>query len=93
MAKVKELEKNTPVDEKVEAVVNEPTPETTKIGIVVDCSRLNVRKSPNLKADVLCEIKTSVEVTILSESKKDFYKVVLKDGTEGYCMKKHIKIK
>lgn len=62
-------------------------------GIVVNCERLNVRKQPNDKSEVLSIIDKSDEVKVdLNVNNELWFKVVLSDG-EGYCMKKYINIK
>lgn len=71
------------------------TPETevsaTKIGVVTDCIRLNVRKSPNIDAEVAAIIPALTEVIIdENESSDTFYKVCTSDGISGFCMKKFI---
>lgn len=79
-------ENNTP--EVIEEVV-----ETTLLGTVVDCKKLNVRKHPSIKSDVVCIISEASEVIINNEkSRNDFYKVTTSAGIEGFCMKKYIRI-
>lgn len=60
--------------------VNEPH---TGSGIVTDCLYLNVRKLPDINADVAVVID-------LDASTEDFYKVRTSDGVEGFCMRKYI---
>lgn len=65
----------------------------TSFGIVTGCSRLNVRKKPNEKADVIKVINANDKVMIFDdESTKDWYKVTV-SGVEGFCMKRFITIK
>ena len=62
-----------------------------KIGHVVGCTRLNVRKTPNIRANVMCEIECGSEVEIDdNDSTLDFYKILTASGVEGYCVKKYI---
>lgn len=62
-----------------------------KIGNVVNCLRLNVRKEPNKDSEVLFSIPLKAEVMIEeSASTEDFYKVYTASGIGGYCMKKFI---
>lgn len=64
-----------------------------KIGSVVDCKMLNVRKEPSIESEVLCEISWSTELMIYEEESTDeFYKICTASGVEGYCMKKFISI-
>lgn len=101
MAKTK---KTTPIEEQVEEVVTEtfvveevqeevaPVEDVAVVGKVVNCSRLNVRKSADINAKVVCEINAGEEV-IIEETLEQFYKVLLGNGKKGFCMKKYIKIK
>lgn len=63
------------------------------IGIVTDCVKLNVRKEPDIQADIVAVIPFASEVSVdVSDSTFDFYKVVTAAGTEGFCMKKFVNI-
>ncbi len=84
---VAETEVEETIDEIVESI------EPSKVGVVVDCTRLNVRVAPNANADVVCVIDASVNIIIdEAESTDDFYAVCTESGAEGYCMKQFIKI-
>lgn len=62
-------------------------------GIVTDCLMLNVRKEANIEAEIVCEIPRYTEVTIDNGNSTDeFYKIRTASGTDGFCMKKYIKI-
>lgn len=79
--------------ENVEATVEEPVMEPIT-GVVIGCNKLNVRKKPGLKSEVVTVINAKTKLTInLEESAKDWYKVTVKPGVEGYCMKKYVKTK
>lgn len=68
--------------------VNEPH---TDFGIVTNCLYLNVRKRPDINADVAVVIDALTQVCVdLDASTEDFYKVRTSDGVEGFCMKKYI---
>ena len=61
------------------------------VGVVSDCSRLNVRTKPNLKAKVLTEIAVKSKVRVdLDASTGEWYKVITDGCVQGYCMKKYI---
>ena len=86
----------TIIEETVETteVVEEPAEKPIPVGIVTDCSKLNIRKKANRTSDALAVVNAKTEVTIDPDySNKEWYKVTLKDGTVGYCMKKYISIK
>ena len=78
--------------ETVEAPVETPVVEEIKpvTGVVVGCSKLNIRKAPNINAKVLTTIDKGTTVTIHEEI-GDFYKIGNPDGKE-YCMKKYISV-
>lgn len=68
--------------------VNEPH---IASGIVTDCICLNVRKQPDINADVAVVIDALTQVCVdLDASTEDFYKVRTSDGIEGFCMRKYI---
>lgn len=68
--------------------VNEPH---TDFGIVTNCLYLNVRKRPDINADVAVVIDALTQVCVdLDASTEDFYKVATSDGVEGFCMRKYI---
>ena len=61
-------------------------------GTVTDCLILNVRKSPNSNAPVICTIPALTEVVIdKDKTTKDFY--CIKKPVTGFCMKKYIAVK
>ncbi len=65
--------------------------EDVMLGLVEGCKRLNVRKEPQVDAQIVCEIDNQTEVMIdEAESTDDFYKVYTETGIEGFCMKKFI---
>ena len=97
--------KVNPVDETaepVEPVVTEEMVETEESvktmmpGIVVNCEKLNLRKSPLKDSDGANVITTllagSAVVVNESDSTPNFYKVTTETGLEGYCMKQYIKL-
>ena len=75
-------------------VVEDPVvTEETTVGVVVECKKLRVRKSPSPVAAILCEIPCSSEVKIdLDKSTVGYYKVCTGAGVEGYCVKKYIAV-
>lgn len=73
-------------------VESEPDVETVHhIGHVVGCTRLNVRKAPKPRAEIICEINCGDKVEIdKDQSTVDFYKICTVSGIEGYCVKTYI---
>lgn len=85
-----------PIEEEVvdavETEVSEETASKTQ-GVVVDCTKLRVRKEASDTADVLSLLEVSTEVQVdLEASTADFFKVFTESGIEGYCMKKFIAV-
>ena len=74
-----------------EPAVKEVKEPEIKKGIVRNCELLNVRKEPNTDSDIIKVINHGDEIDIIKEDKgiisADFYKT-----TDGYVMKKYIKI-
>lgn len=64
-----------------------------KDGVVVECENLNIRKEGKVDASILIVVPVGTEVAIdMNDNTNDFYNVILKDGTEGFAMKKYIKL-
>ena len=64
-----------------------------KDGVVVECENLNIRKEGKADAYILKVVPVGTEVAIdMKDNTADFYNVILKDGTEGFAMKKYIKL-
>lgn len=89
------------IDEPVQEVkIVEPVKEVDVIepvkevkGVVINCARLNVRKEPEPKAEVLCTVDANCELMVdEANSTEDFYKVYTAAGIEGYCVKYFIAI-
>lgn len=64
-----------------------------RIGVVVNCMNLNIRKDPTQVSESLGIIGSDTAVTICDdESVSGFYKVKTGDGISGYCMSEFIKL-
>lgn len=64
------------------------------VGVVTDCMKLNVRKTPEADGDILTVIPALSTVTVDMEGSTDtFCKVRTDDGIEGYCMKRYIHLR
>lgn len=82
-----------PVEPETDVKVEEPEVKTETIGVVASCGRLNVRKNPNIKAEVVCEaLIGSLLVIDLDKSTDDWFKVCTPAGVEGFCMKQFVEI-
>lgn len=63
------------------------------VGIVVDCTRLNVRQTPNKGGKVVATIPVGTELLIDGDQLDDeYYAVCTASGIEGFCMKQFIEI-
>ena len=77
-----------------EPVVEAPVAPPMLTGVVTDCVKLNVRKTPAANGMILDTIAKGTEVKIDEfKSTNDFYKVCVASGIEGFCMKKFITVK
>lgn len=66
---------------------------TLKIGVVVNCGLLRIRKNPFTTAEVLGEVRKNSEVLVdTDKSTSEFYSVKTKNGLSGFCMNKFIKL-
>lgn len=75
----------------VETVETAALPKTV-VGVVDNCTKLNVRSKPSITGEVLCVLNTSSEVEIdVNKSVSDWLYVCTATGAEGYCMRKFIK--
>lgn len=84
------------VEEVTTEVVEDKAEEPVKVnvckGIVAKCSKLNIRKKPNVKADVVTIVDVGSELSIdLDKSNDEWFKVTV-NSKEGYCMKKYVTI-
>ena len=81
-----------PVDQPVE----ESPKKESKVGIVANCEKLNLRRSPLKDSDganIITELLPGVAVVIdEDESTPNFYKVTTETGLEGYCMRQFIEL-
>lgn len=65
--------------------------EKTLIGIVSNCTKLNVREKPTKASEVKCVLNEGTEVIIdIEKSTNTWYYVTTSSGIEGYCMKEFI---
>ena len=83
--------------EPVDQTVEESPKKETKVGIVANCEKLNLRRSPLKDSDganIITVLLPGVAVLIdEDESTSNFYKVTTEDGLEGYCMRQFIEVK
>ena len=82
--------------EPLDQTLEETPKKESKVGIVANCEKLNLRRSP-LKdsngANIITELLSGVAVVIdEDESAPDFYKVTTETGLEGYCMRRFIEL-
>ena len=78
-------------EEVVENANGEPSKPKTVIGSVIDCKSLNVRREPNMTANILTRIEEGETVRILDET-NGFYKVQTNKGIIGFCMWNYISL-
>lgn len=63
-------------------------------GVVTECVRLNVRKTPSADGEIAAIIDCLTSVVVDLESSTDeFYKISSANGIEGFCMKKYIALR
>lgn len=59
-------------------------------GIVDGCKKLNIRKEPNLNAEVLFVVDVYTYVLVDRNASTDAWYKVYVDDAEGFCMKDYI---
>lgn len=90
VASIDETETTVTSPEETEIPVAQPP----VLGVVARCGKLNVRKAPDLSAEILCEALLKSELTIdLDKSTDEWYSVCTSAGIEGFCMKKFVDLK
>lgn len=68
--------------------------EHSVVGVVVGCSKLNVRSKPATDADVLVVLDANSEVEIdPARSTNDWVKIITAAGVDGFCMRKFVSVK
>ena len=83
------------VEEEI-AEVNEPEEATkeadsTVVGYVSGCLKLNIREEGYLGANVVCVVPEKTALLIeVAESNDEWYKVYTETGMEGFCMKQYV---
>lgn len=86
------------VEEEVKEHEDEPLQdlgeETKRVpAMVIDCYRLNIRERPTTYSQVIATVAIGTKLEIIDRKKAgNFYKVVLPNGVEGFCMKDFVKI-
>lgn len=61
---------------------------------MVNCSRLNIRKRPDIDSDPLCVVEKDCKLEVDSNYQNDdWIKVTTPDGVSGYCMLKFVDLK
>lgn len=87
----KEIKKDVVAEKHDDNTEKQPKVRESRTGVVFDCAKLNVRKSPASDAAILAEIPVGTKVQIFDkESTKDFHHVCTATGIDGFCMKKFI---
>lgn len=81
---------NSPADEAAPA---EAVKKTTT-GVVTECVRLNIRKTPAPDGEIVAVVDLLTDVVVdLENSTDDFYKISTATGVDGFCMKKYIALR
>ena len=91
---IAEVNESEEVEEEVtEEVTKEATKEadSTVVGYVSGCLKLNIREEGYLGANVVCVVPEKTALLIeVAESNDEWYKVYTETGMEGFCMKQYV---
>lgn len=61
--------------------------------MVINCYKLNIRERPTMYSQVVATVAIGTKLEIVDRKKAgNFYKVILPNGIEGFCMKDFVKI-
>lgn len=84
------MSKQKPINSEKEIVKEEPTSVSAE---VVDCTKLNIRRSPDSKAPVIGTLSLGERVVVnLTEKFSDYYEILSNSGKKGYCVKMYLKL-
>lgn len=79
-----------------EQAVEEAPKKESKVGVVANCAKVNLRRSPLKDSDganIITELIAGTAVVIdEDESAPNFYKVTTETGLEGFCMKQFVEL-
>lgn len=91
---IAEVNESEEVEEEItEEVTKEATKEadSTVVGYVSGCLKLNIREEGYLGANVVCVVPEKTALLIeVAESNDEWYKVYTETGMEGFCMKQYV---
>ena len=89
---IDEVNETEEIDE-VEEIEEVEEEDTTVVGTVTGCQKLNVRAKADIKAEVVCQVSEKAVLLIdTDESTDEWYKVYTEAGMEGFCMKKYVTV-
>lgn len=84
------VEEETLANTEIEAPYNDE-PKIETIGVVANCNKLNIREKPDIKSEVVCEVRIGSELKIdMDESTDGWFKVCTAAGSEGFCMREYV---
>ena len=87
---VEEVDAVKIVEETVKTV---PIPKTIN-GVVANCTKLNIRKDPSIKAEILGVVNVDSEMKIdMDKSNDKWFYVSTAVGIDGYCMRDFVNAK
>lgn len=79
--------------EPVEQAVEETPKKESKVGVVTNCQKLNVRRESTLGNNIITTLLVGAVLVIDEDGSTDkFYKVITETGLEGYCMKQFVEL-
>lgn len=83
------------INEQTEAVEQKTAEEKPVLKYKINgCSKLRIRRKPDVNSDVICLVDESNELTVKEiEGNRDWVRVTTDSGKKGFCMKKFITIK
>lgn len=64
-----------------------------KFGVVTNCRFADVKKEPRIGAETLFTVPLGTKIAVDADTSRDgYYNVFLENGTNGYCVRRFVKI-
>ena len=80
--------------EQVNSITEEKKEGSTSLGVVIDCSKLNIRKKPNKESEIVSIVDSGSNLKVIDPDKHqgEWYKVTTSKGVNGFCMRKYVEL-
>lgn len=80
------------ITEEVKEVVESKSKAPEKVAVVYNCEKLNLRKNPDAKAEIISVLAKNEKLTFKNKVDRDWSHVVTSSGLDGYVMNNYIRL-